>query len=235
MKKQFNFKVSFIFLISFLLILCSCAESGENTPNIENEITVSTTHSDAYYENNIDYNIPDSELPVRDDSALWPAYSLAELTENVEYIYYAKVICVGEPFLSSYNRAYTPVELSIIKTLKGEENETFTFIRDGGRVRNDYIQKSSTFQLTDGMEAVYFLNKQGYTCGYIGVWPVAEDMVAINWDSFKILDGVYDIEMKYVNLSEHPIADLFEKTESHRTCNLDDFLTLIESLVKNND
>ncbi|MCL1806287.1 MAG: hypothetical protein FWG31_01120 [Oscillospiraceae bacterium] len=124
----------------------------------------------------------------------------------------------------------TPVILSVVEVYKGDAKGEFTFYRDGGRAET-YIERSSTFELSPGMEAIFFINKAGNGFGSSTTWPIADKMLVVNWDSSKML-GEHNIKLTEKDLTGYTIAKLLDTPEEFNTCNLEDFTALIKSLVK---
>jgi hypothetical protein len=189
-------KPTSIIFIAALLILSSCAG------NPASEI------------------IPDEDLPIFESTAMYPMYSFNELVkERADYIFHARIANIGDSSYD-YGALFTEVDVSIINTIKGEDTRDFTYYRRGGRTQR-YIERSSSFELTTGMEAIIFSNRHGGTYGSIGVWPVVDDMVIISEAGFSSLSQYtpldpidffrehdYGIEFWYTDLSGNETAEL---------------------------
>jgi hypothetical protein len=194
--------------------------------------------------------IPDEDLPVIESTSSYPAYSFNQLiNEKADFIFHARVLEVEESFTDVYGIPHTPVRISVISTIKGEPAEEFTYIRSGGR-GEDFIQRSSSIEVTEGMEAIFFVSRHGGIFGPSGVWLVAGDNVALNGNvinSYRTLDDAYELIENYdyginftnADLSGYDIGRLVYEGLNEdeygliKTCSLGDFIALIESLIQN--
>ncbi|MCL2050324.1 MAG: hypothetical protein FWG91_01135 [Lachnospiraceae bacterium] len=202
-------KISFP-LVLLMLLLCSCSKAE------------------------IVEIIPDSELPVISNTGSFPAYSLAELTEASDYIFHGIVAEVRETNLydgEGYTLPYTPVMLKVLEAYKGDVPDEVLFKRDGGKTKT-HILKSSTFEMTEGMEAVFFMNEHGVGFGPYASWIVADDVVVLNWGVKDKLEP-YGVELFETDIREHLVAELFlDSTDRVRSCKLSDFADVVKMLVK---
>jgi len=207
--------------IRFFLLICSIALCSLFGYSCSNNYNVEIDSGNKLQNDN---------LPIKHSTALYPGYTFDELARKADLVIYARVVSVEETILDMDIFLMTPVVLEIIEIYKGNAEHQFTFFRDGGRT-DTYIEKSSTYELTPDMEAIFFLTSRGYGFGPFTTWPIANNMVVLDWDAFLRL-SIHDINIKEENLNEYEIAKLIDTPESFNTCLLNDFIALLSSLTQ---
>ena len=208
-------------IISVLLMftLCSC---NFDEPKQQNELNARVQ------EDETNPTVPNEDLPIVPDSALYPAHALNELVQKeAEYIFYGKIIKEEKSAYTEFYTAYTPVVISVIETVKGEPVKEFTLNRDGGKFEEYIALSSSGYEWAVGMECFFFVNKDGWAMGPTKIWPVADGNVALCYypiNSFNPFDDLvindYDYGIKYTefDLLNHDVGKMILKSVSYDTC-----------------
>lgn len=114
-----------------------------------------------------------SELPVYENTAVYPAFSLPQLTDTATFIVDAEVVKVGDTFLKeiplsltenpedateSITYPVTPITLAVHSTIKGDNiGNEFIYYENGG-ITSSYIQLPDGYAMEEGMDVILFLN-----------------------------------------------------------------------------
>lgn len=144
--------------------------------------------------------VSEESLPVFSSTASYPEFTLSELTQESEFIVYARIAKTGDsisnPIYVSYSGEIdaepddvlyfpeTPINVEIINAIKGNTKDGLVYLQDGGRAK-DYILLPSGHQLEENMEVILFLNEYGKGWGGLSEFLVFDDNVVLKADTLK--------------------------------------------------
>lgn len=187
-----------------------------------------------------------SNLPVYESMAVYPEFSMPELTEKASIIVNATVVNVGDTYIEEipvsitensneasevlYN-PITPITLEVETYLKGDKiTNTLTYYEEGG-ITPTYIQLPNGYAMEEGMEVILFLNEEGCSWGAQSIFPIVDNEVILNEMALDYLD---DSEVTLINTSqieENVRSQINESTVS--VISKEDFLSVIAEMVNN--
>ena len=185
------------------------------------------------------------ELPIYESMAVYPDFSMPDLTEKASTIVSATVVSIEDSYLEEipvsltenpkeisevlYNPV-TPVILEIETYLKGNDMaNTLTYYEEGG-ITSTYIQLPDGFAMEEGMEVILFLNEKGRSWGEQSIFPVVNNNVILNE---MALDYVDDTDVSVINTSQ--IENKVRNQINDSAVNVMDkekFLSIIGEMVK---
>lgn len=149
-------------------------------------------------------NKDSGDLPIYESMAVYPEFSMPDLTEQSSTIVNATVVSIGDTYLEEipvsltedldefsevlYN-PITPVTLEIETCIKGNDSiSTLTYYEEGG-ITPSYIQLPDGFAMEEGMEVILFLNESGYSWGAQSIFPVVDNEVILNKMALDYVDN----------------------------------------------
>lgn len=149
-------------------------------------------------------NKDSGDLPIYESMAVYPEFSMPDLTEQSSTIVNATVVSIGDTYLEEipvsltedpdefsevlYN-SITPVTLEIETCIKGNDSiSTLTYYEEGG-ITPSYIQLPDGFAMEEGMEVILFLNESGYSWGAQSIFPVVDNEVILNKMALDYVDN----------------------------------------------
>jgi hypothetical protein len=177
-----------------------------------------------------------SDLPVMPDLADYLWYTIPELCQKADHIIYAHVSGIGDTFfikpaygtLSGFvgSDPFTPVTLSTIRTIKGENGKKFVCIQKGG-ITPTHIQLPTGRELKVGIDVIVFTNEDGYVLGPQGVYTVIGNNVVAWWNSRNEqgLPDIHELATEDLSEEERQLYDL--KDEYVNVYDVDDFISLL--------
>ena len=185
-----------------------------------------------------------TELPVYESMAIYPEFSMPELTERASTIVSATVVNIGDTYIEEipvsvtenpnevsevlYN-PITPITLEVESSLKGNVTmNTITYYEEGG-ITSTYIQLPDGYTMEEGMEVILFLNEEGYSWGAQSIFPIVDNEVILNKMALEYLD---DSEVLVINTSQienNVRSQITDSTVS--VIDKEEFLSIIEEIV----
>lgn len=95
----------------------------------------------------------------------YPSHTLQELTQTADAIVYGEVTGIL-PCEDAGSLLYTPVEISVLKRLKGDPQENPVLYRQQGGIRNGVqMTVQPSIDLQQGQRVILFLDKNRYDLG----------------------------------------------------------------------
>lgn len=185
-----------------------------------------------------------SELPVYENTAVYPAFSLPQLTDTATFIVDAEVVKVGDTFLKeiplsltenpedateSITYPVTPITLAVHSTIKGDNiGNEFIYYENGG-ITSSYIQLPDGYAMEEGMDVILFLNVGGYSWGAQSIFPIVDGNVILNNMAMEYVDenNVSALETQSLN------SNIRSQIDAHSVdvMPVDDFISLIQSIA----
>ncbi len=184
-----------------------------------------------------------SDLPVYENTTVYPEFSMPELAEKASIIVNATVVNIGDTYMEEipvsltenpdeisealYNPV-TPVTLEVETYLKGNDTaDTLMYYEEGG-ITPTYIQLPDGFAMKEGMEVVLFLNEKGHSWGAQSIFPVVDNKVILNE---MALDYIDNSEVLVINTSQIENSVRSQISDSAvSVMDKEDFLSLIEEI-----
>ena len=137
-----------------------------------------------------------ADLPVFENTSIYPEFSFPDLVNEATYILNAEVIDVGDSFMKEIpvsltenpNEAteilsypVTPITLKVETPIKGNisPNEEYIYYEDGG-ITDTCIILPSGYAMEEGYKVILFLNDDGYCWGEQSIYPIVGDHVILN-------------------------------------------------------
>ncbi|MCI9078775.1 MAG: hypothetical protein HFH68_07610 [Lachnospiraceae bacterium] len=184
------------------------------------------------------------ELPVYENTAVYPKFTLPQLTDKASYIVNARVINVGktinneipvsltgdpDDISETLYTPVTPITLKIKNKLKGEINtDTVTYYEDGG-ITPSYVQLPSGYAMEEGMDVILFLNDEGYCWGAQSIFPVTGNSVIL---SNSALEYVNNKDVSVIN-KDSIKSDIRSQIDIDRVkvMDIEKFMSVIDSII----
>ena len=187
------------------------------------------------------------DLPVIENMATYPAYTLEQLTDEATYIVEATVSKVKDSRMEKVDAYYideagkkvdcpsyfpiTPIVLEVKQVIKGEmSSKRITYYEEGG-VTETQIELPPGIAMREGMELIFFLNENGYGLGGgQGLFPVYGDAVKVTSVLAEYVDGLL---VKTIN-SDEIKSDIWSM-EANKDINVmdkEDFVSMVYDLMK---
>ncbi len=183
------------------------------------------------------------DLPVYENTTLYPEFSFPELSEKASCIVNANVIAVGETILKEIPVSLTenpdeatevlyspitPITLEVLADLKGDNSKTITYYEDGG-ITPSYIQLPSGYAMEEGMEVIIFLNAKGYGWGAQSIFPVLDDSVILNKAALDYIDSEKVSTIKTEDIQSNLRSQI--KSQTISVISKEDFINVINSMT----
>ncbi|MFG6342800.1 MAG: hypothetical protein K1W35_03155 [Lachnospiraceae bacterium] len=185
------------------------------------------------------------DLPKYESTALYPAFSLPELTDESTFIVEAEVVEVGDTIMreipvsltenhedatETLSYPVTPITLAIHSSIKGDNiGNEFIYYEEGG-ITSTYIQLPDGYAMEDGLEVILFLNSNGYCWGAQSIFPVVGENVILNNMAIEYVgeDNVSVLETQTLNSNIRSQID----AQNINVMPTDDFISAIQSIVE---
>lgn len=185
------------------------------------------------------------DLPVYENTSVYPAFSLPELTDTATFIVKAEVIEVGDTIMKeipvsltenpeeateSLSYPITPVTLTIHSSLKGNNTGNELIYYEEGGITPTYVQLPDGYAMEEGMEVILFLNSDGYCWGDQSIFPVVGENVILNNMAVEYVgkDNVSALETQ--TLSSNIRSQI--NAQSINVMPTSDFISVLQSLVE---
>lgn len=184
-------------------------------------------------------------LPVYENTSVYPAFSLPELTDTATFIVEAEVVEIGDTFMKeiplsltenpeeateSLGYPVTPITLAIHSSIKGDNiGNEFIYYEEGG-MTSTYIQLPDGYAMEEGMNVILFLNPNGYCWGAQSIFPVVDENVILNSTAIEYVgeENVSVLETQSLNSNIRSQID----AQNINVMPADDFISIIQSIVK---
>ena len=187
------------------------------------------------------------DLPVIENMATYPAYTLAQLTDEATYIVEATVSRVKDSKMEKVDAYYidesgkkvdcpsyfpiTPVVLEVKQVIKGEMiSKRMTYYEEGGATET-HIELPPGIAMREGMELIFFLNEKGYGLGGgQGLFPVYGDKVKVTNVLTEYLEGPMVTTMRSDEIE--PEVWNLESNQDLYVMGKEDFISDVRDLMK---
>ena len=185
-------------------------------------------------------------LPIYENTSVYPAFSLPQLTDTATFIVEAEVVDVGDTIMKeitvsltenledateSLSYPVTPITLAIHSSIKGDNTGNKLIYYEEGGITSEYVQLPDGYAMEEGMEAILFLNPDGYCWGVQSICPISGENVILNNAAIEYIgkDNVSVLETQTLDSNIKSQID----AKSINVMPADDFISVIQSIVEN--
>ncbi len=185
-------------------------------------------------------------LPIYENTSVYPAFSLPQLTDTATFIVEAEVVDVGDTIMKeitvsltedledateSLSYPVTPITLAIHSSIKGDNTGNKLIYYEEGGITSEYVQLPDGYVMEEGMEAILFLNPDGYCWGVQSIFPISGENVILNNAAIEYIgkDNVSVLETQTLDSNIKSQID----AKSINVMPADDFISVIQSIVEN--
>lgn len=185
-------------------------------------------------------------LPIYENTSVYPAFSLPQLTDTATFIVEAEVVDVGDTIMKeitvsltedledateSLSYPVTPITLAIHSSIKGDNTGNKLIYYEEGGITSEYVQLPDGYVMEEGMEAILFLNPDGYCWGVQSIFPISGENVILNNAAIEYIgkDNVSVLETQTLDSNIKSQID----AKSINVMPADDFISAIQSIVEN--
>lgn len=185
-------------------------------------------------------------LPIYENTSVYPAFSLPQLTDTATFIVEAEVVDVGDTIMKeitvsltedledateSLSYPVTPITLAIHSSIKGDNTGNKLIYYEEGGITSEYVQLPDGYAMEEGMEAILFLNPDGYCWGVQSIFPISGENVILNNAAIEYIgkDNVSVLETQTLDSNIKSQID----AKSVNVMPADDFISVIQSIVEN--
>lgn len=185
-------------------------------------------------------------LPIYENTSVYPAFSLPQLTDTATFIVEAEVVDVGDTIMKeitvsltedledateSLSYPVTPITLAIHSSIKGDNTGNKLIYYEEGGITSEYVQLPDGYVMEEGMEAILFLNPDGYCWGVQSIFPISGENVILNNAAIEYIgkDNVSVLETQTLDSNIKSQID----SKSINVMPADDFISVIQSIVEN--
>ena len=185
-------------------------------------------------------------LPIYENTSVYPAFSLPQLTDTATFIVEAEVVDVGDTIMKeitvsltenledateSLSYPVTPITLAIHSSIKGDNTRNKLIYYEEGGITSEYVQLPDGYAMEEGMEAILFLNPDGYCWGVQSIFPISGENVILNNAAIEYIgkDNVSVLETQTLDSNIKSQID----AKSINVMPADDFISVIQSIVEN--
>lgn len=185
-------------------------------------------------------------LPIYENTSAYPAFSLPQLTDTATFIVEAEVVDVGDTIMKeitvsltenledateSLSYPVTPITLAIHSSIKGDNTGNKLIYYEEGGITSEYVQLLDGYVMEEGMEAILFLNPDGYCWGVQSIFPISGENVILNNAAIEYIgkDNVSVLETQTLDSNIKSQID----AKSINVMPADDFISVIQSIVEN--
>ena len=185
-------------------------------------------------------------LPIYENTSVYPAFSLPQLTDTATFIVEAEVVDVGDTIMKeitvsltedledateSLSYPVTPITLAIHSSIKGDNTGNKLIYYEEGGITSEYVQLADGYVMEEGMEAILFLNPDGYCWGVQSIFPISGENVILNNAAIEYIgkDNVSVLETQTLDSNIKSQID----AKSINVMPADDFISAIQSIVEN--
>ena len=185
-------------------------------------------------------------LPIYENTSVYPAFSLPQLTDTATFIVEAEVVDVGDTIMKeitvsltenledateSLSYPVTPITLAIHSSIKGDNTGNKLIYYEEGGITSEYVQLPDGYAMEEGMEAILFLNPDGYCWGVQSIFPISGENVILNNAAIEYIgkDNVSVLETQTLDSNIKSQID----AKSINVMPADDFISVIQSIVEN--
>ena len=183
-------------------------------------------------------------LPIHENTSVYPAFSLPQLTDTAAFIVKAEVVDVGDTIMKeipaspsenledaaeSLSYPVTPVTLAIHSSIKGGDTGDKLIYYEEGGITSEYIQLPAGYAMEEGMEAILFLNPDGYCWGAQSIFPISGENVILNNPAIEYIgkDHVSVLETQALDSNIRNQID----AKSINVMPASDFISVIQSIA----
>ena len=215
-------KTSFLLIVCYILMLTSIAGYATGLKNNQ------------------------KNLPIYENTSVYPAFSLPQLTDTATFIVEAEVVDVGDTIMKeitvsltenledateSLSYPVTPITLAIHSSIKGDNTGNKLIYYEEGGITSEYVQLPDGYAMEEGMEAILFLNPDGYCWGVQSIFPISGENVILNNAAIEYIgkDNVSVLETQTLDSNIKSQID----AKSINVMPADDFISVIQSIVEN--
>ncbi|MFG6329220.1 MAG: hypothetical protein K1W06_07085 [Lachnospiraceae bacterium] len=185
-------------------------------------------------------------LPIYENTSVYPAFSLPQLTDTATFIVEAEVVNVSDTIMKeipvsltenpenateSLSHPITPITLAIHSSIKGDNIGNELIYYEEGGITSEYVQLPDGYAMKEGMEAILFLNPNGYCWGTQSIFPIAGGNVILNNAAIEYVgeDNVSVLETQTLNSNIRSQID----AQNINVMPTDDFISVIQSIIEN--
>lgn len=182
-------------------------------------------------------------IPVYENTSVYPEFSFIDLTNEATYILNAEVIEVGDSFMKEIpvsltenpedatevlSYPVTPIKLRIETSIKGNTNTNeFIYYEDGG-ITDTCIILPGGYAMEEGYNVILFLNSDGYCWGEQSIYPVDGNNVILNETALEYLDDNMVSSMEVEGITSNIRSQI--NTQSVKVTSIDSFISSIQEL-----
>lgn len=184
------------------------------------------------------------ELPVYENTSVYPAFSLPQLTDTATFIVRAEVTEVGDTILKeipvsltenpeeateSISYPVTPIILTVHSSVKGDNIGNELIYYEEGGITSTYIQLPDGYAMEEGMDVILFLNPNGYCWGAQSIFPIVGDNVILNNMAVEYVgeSNVSVLETQSLNSNIRSQIDV----QTVNVMPADEFISIIQSIA----
>lgn len=229
-----------------ILMLAGCEVRNENTYEAPEPVQIQTPENEevnnASSANQSKTNDIEN-LPIYENTSVYPEFSFADLTNEATYILNAEVIEVGDSFMKEIpvsltenpedasevlSYPVTPIKLGIETTIKGNTNsDEFIYYEDGG-ITDTCIILPSGYAMEEGYNVILFLNSDGYCWGEQSIYPVIGNNVILNEAAIEYFDDNVVSSMEVEDITSNIRSQI--NAQSVMVTSIDNFVSSIQEL-----
>lgn len=183
-------------------------------------------------------------LPIYENTSVYPAFSLPQLTDTATFIVEAEVVDVGDTIMKeipvsltenledateSLSYPVTPITLAIHSSIKGDNTGNKLIYYEEGGITSEYVQLPDGYAMEEGMEAILFLNPDGYCWGAQSIFPISGENVILNNAAIEYIgkDNVSVLETQTLDSNIKSQID----AKSINVMPASDFISVIQSIA----
>lgn len=183
-------------------------------------------------------------LPIYENTSVYPAFSLPQLTDTATFIVEAEVVDVGDTIMKeitvsltenledateSLSYPVTPITLAIHSSIKGDNTGNKLIYYEEGGITSEYVQLPDGYAMEEGMEAILFLNPDGYCWGVQSIFPISGENVILNNAAIEYIgkDNVSVLETQTLDSNIKSQID----AKSINVMPASDFISVIQSIA----
>lgn len=185
-------------------------------------------------------------LPIYENTSVYPAFSLPQLTDTATFIVEAEVVDVGDTIMKeipvsltenledateSLSYPVTPITLAIHSSIKGDNTGNKLIYYEEGGITSEYVQLPDGYAMEEGMEAILFLNPDGYCWGAQSIFPISGENVILNNAAIEYI-GKNNVSVLETQTLDSNIKSQID-AKSINVMPAGDFISVIQSIVDN--
>lgn len=185
-------------------------------------------------------------LPIYENTSVYPAFSLPQLTDTATFIVEAEVVDVGDTIMKeipvsltenledateSLSYPVTPITLAIHSSIKGDNTGNKLIYYEEGGITSEYVQLPDGYAMEEGMEAILFLNPDGYCWGAQSIFPISGENVILNNAAIEYI-GKNNVSVLETQTLDSNIKSQID-AKSINVMPAGDFISVIQSIVEN--